>query len=588
MTHQTAPPAAPVAAPSAVAVMRQLLQPFQAQMLGGAALATLTVVAGIGLLGLSGWFITATAIAGLQASSALAFDIFMPSAGIRLLALGRTASRYGERLVTHDATLATLVLLRERLFLGMAAGKERLRHPARALFRLTSDVDALESLYLRIAVPAAAALGAALLAALILGLMAPWFGLLVGLWLLGTGWGLAWATARAARAPALRRALATERLRAHAIDLVSGQTELLLAQRLAHQCEVLAQADQRLARADRQLHRLDIRAGAAYGVASSVTLALVLLGAGLLAEQGRINTPVATLAVLLALTAMEPFGALRRGALEAGRMWLAARRLARPLAQSPSPASPPTPPPSSTHTPAQAGPLALRQVSARYPGSPVDVLQQVSLRLSEGERVAVIGPSGSGKSTLMALVTGAMPAREGDWHTSPHAWLGQRIDLFQDSLRHNLRLAAPAADDAALWAALDAAGLGADVRALPAGLETLLGEGGLGLSGGQARRLALARLLLQPHRLWLLDEPTEGLDGATAADVLRTLDARGSGRSWLIATHLQREAALADRLLQMRAGRIEAEWPRGSPGYAAALARLRPDGHFSSLLDPTD
>ncbi|MBD8496625.1 ATP-binding cassette domain-containing protein, partial [Pseudomonas syringae] len=109
------------------------------------------------------------------------------------------------------------------------------------------------------------------------------------------------------------------------------------------------------------------------------------------------------------------------------------------------------------------------------------------------------------------------------------------------------------------------------------GLDTRLGEGGLGVSGGQARRLALARLLLREAPVWLLDEPSEGLDADTAADVLRQLDRLGQGRTWLLATHLRREAALADRLVMLHGGRVIAAWPRGSAGYDAALAGLRPD-----------
>ena len=141
--------------------VRATLAGSSRRMVLGAGLAALTVLAGMGLLGLSGWFIAATAIAGLQLASALAFDIFAPSAGIRLLAIARTASRYGERLVTHDATLATLAQLRERIFRSWArAGniQDLLRRPARALFRLTGDLDALESFYLRLLVPAGAAL----------------------------------------------------------------------------------------------------------------------------------------------------------------------------------------------------------------------------------------------------------------------------------------------------------------------------------------------------------------------------------------------------------------------------------------------
>lgn len=553
-------------------VARAMIGALPRRMALGAALAALTVMAGIGLLGLSGWFIAATAIAGLQLSTAMVFDVFMPSAGIRLLALGRTAARYAERLVTHDATLATLAILRERLFVGWAHDATAgLRRPAQALFRLTGDLDALESLCLRLLVPAAAALGATLLCALVFGLMAPWFGLLIGIWLTLAGLGVTAALARRARLPMVRRSLAIERLRSQAIDLVSGQTDLLMSQRLAHQCDALARADARLTRIDRRLNRLEVGAASAHALASSATLGLTLLGVGILVEQQHIGIAGAALALLMALAAMEPFAALRRGGLEAGRTWLAARRLARPLAAARAAPSRPVPAP----PPGEA--LRMTRVCARYPASRVDVLRHISLSIACGEHLAVIGPSGSGKSTLMAMITDELKPTQGDISAQAHAWLSQRTDLFQDSLRDNLRLAAPDADDALLWRVLDAAGLGADVRAMHAGLDTRLGERATGLSGGQARRLALARLLLQPRPLWLLDEPTEGLDAAAAAHVLNTLRAFGADRAWLLATHLRREAALADRLLVLRAGRIDAQWRRGSAGFDAALAELRPD-----------
>ncbi len=560
-------------APILLPALRAMLAGSSRRMALGAALSALAVLAGMGLLGLSGWFIAAAAIAGLQVASALAFDVFAPSAGIRLLALGRTAARYGERLVTHDAALAASAQLRERLFRGWAGTgdiRDLLRRPARALFRLTSDLDALESLYLRLLVPAGAALGAAFLGAVVLGIMAPWLGIALGSWVLALGASVAAGLFLRSRLPAVRRALVTERLRAQAVDLVSGQAELVMAGRLAGQCDALQRTDRRLARADRHLHRLDVMGSAVYGVAGSLTAALVLLGVGALVDQGRLGTAGATLALLIALSAMEPFAALRRGALEAGRTWLAAQRLS-PHCGGARPSSPPI----ESAEPGYA--ITLRQVSVRYPDSPVDALQSIALSLAPGERIAVVGPSGSGKSTLMALAAGELAPRQGTIRSLPHAWLSQRTDLFQDSLRDNLLLANADADDASLWRALGSAGLASEVRGLQAGLDTRLGEGGLGLSGGQARRLALARLLLQPRSLWLLDEPTEGLDALTAADVLARLHALGAGRAWLMATHLRREAALADRLLVLRSGRLEAEFSRGSAGFEAALAALRPD-----------
>ncbi len=558
--------------------LRLVLRPFFAEqpraLLLGGLLAAVTVLAGMALLGLSGWFITATALAGLHAATAFTFDVFMPSAGIRLLALGRTASRYGERLVTHDATFGVLAALRVRLFRGWAgpdAARALLMRPARLLFRLTSDIDALESLYLRLLVPAAAALGAALLAGVVLGFMHAALGAALALWLVISGWGIALLVARRARRPAIRRAHAIEALRARAVDLVAGQTDLVMAGRIDAQREALMRADAQLAKADLALNRLEAASGFAYGSAGTLTLVGVLLIVGTLVSEGLIGAPAAALALLVALTATEPFAALRRGALDAGRTWLAVRRLASRMASSEGDAA--------TAKPEGDAPFALqlKNVSVTHPGSRTEVLSDVSLTLRVGERVAVVGASGAGKSTLLAAVAAELTPQAGHVSAQPACLLTQRTELFQDSLRDNLRLADPAASDERLWAVLQAAGLDADVRALSTGLDTRLGEGGLGLSGGQSRRLALARLLLRPVPLWLLDEPTEALDARVAHDVLQRLAQHAGARTLLIATHLRREAALADRLVCMRHGRIVADLRRGSDAFDAVLRGLRPD-----------
>lgn len=538
--------------------------------LGGALLALLTVLMGMALLGLSGWFITATALAGLLPATAIVFDVFMPSAGIRLLALGRTGTRYAERLVTHDATLAVLAALRERLLRSWAtpaaALSLRLR-PARLLQRLTADVDALDSLYLRLFVPLLAATGATLMAALALGLMRWWLGMALAAWLLATGLGSALWLARSARRPAVRRALALESLRARTADLVAGQAELAMAGTLAAHCERIAALDARVAEADAELHGLEARTSFVQGLCGALALAGVLLGVGWLAEAGLLGAPVAALALLLALTAMEPFAALRRGALEAGRSWLAARRLAPALRDGAvqgacEPAAP------------RQG-LAVELVQVVAPRAAV--LAQ-DIRIAEGERVALLGASGAGKTTLLSLMAGELQPLSGAVRARRCTWMTQRTELFEDSLRDNLLLACPEAAEDTLWAALEVAGLAGDVRAMAQGLDTRLGEGGLGLSGGQARRLALARLLLSPARCWLLDEVTEGLDARTAADLLVRLDSAARGRTLVLATHKLREAQLADRLLWVEQGRVVSEALRGTPPFEAALARLRQDG----------
>ncbi|NKJ94340.1 ATP-binding cassette domain-containing protein [Rhizobium leguminosarum bv. viciae] len=553
-------------------ILRLFLAERRRALLLGAALSAATVTAGIALLGLSGWFITATSLAGLSAAVAITFDVFAPSAGIRLLAIVRTVARYGERLATHDTTLGVLAALRERLFRGFAepsAARALAHRPAWLLFRLTADIDALDSLYLRILVPAAVAIGAALAASLVLGLIHPLFGLCFGLFLAGAGLGLPLIAGRAARKHARQRAHGIEALRSRTIDLVAGQTDLLMAGRLAVQSKAIAAADRYAARADDRLNRVETRLTFGFGLVSTVLLTASLLAVAVLAETKVITAPVAALGLLVAFAAVEPFAALRRGALELGRTLLAARRIAPRLAVAAAPEA--------LVAPLSGCAFSLAKVSALHENSAVPALQGIELALAQGEHLAIIGSSGAGKSSLLAVLAGELPARTGSVAAMATTLLTQRTELFEDSLRGNLCLANPNASEACLREALAAAGLLADIEAMPGGIDTPLGEGGLGLSGGQSRRLALARLFLRDTPLWLLDEPTEGLDGVTARDVLRRLSAMAAGRSLLIATHIRREAAIADRIAVIEGGRITEISRRGEAAFEKALDRLRPD-----------
>ncbi|KZS50892.1 MULTISPECIES: amino acid ABC transporter ATP-binding/permease protein [Rhizobium] len=555
--------------------LKPLLRLFFAErrraLLLGAALSAATVTAGIALLGLSGWFITATSLAGLSAA-AITFDVFAPSAGIRLLAIVRTAARYGERLATHDATLGVLAALRERLFRGFAepsAARTLLYRPARLLFRLTADIDALDSLYLRILVPATVAIGAALAASLALGLMHPVFGLCFGLFLAGAGLGLPLIAGRGARKHARRRAHGIEGLRSRTIDLVAGQTDLLMAGRLAAQRHAIMAADSYAAHADDRLNRVETGLTFGFGLVSTLLLTASLLAVAALAEAKVITAPVAALGLLVAFAAVEPFAALRRGALELGRTLLAAARIAPRFAAATEPE------PLAAPLPGYA--FSLADVSAFHENSAAPALEGIELTLQQGERLAVIGSSGAGKSSLLALLSGELPARTGSVAVTTATLLTQRTELFEDSLRGNLCLANPDASEGRLLEVLAAAGLLADIEAMPRGIDTPLGEGGIGLSGGQSRRLALARLFLRDTPLWLLDEPTEGLDGATARDVIGRLSSMAAGRSLVIATHIRREADIADRIAVIEGGRISEISRRGEAAFEKALNRLRPD-----------
>lgn len=551
-------------------ILRLFFQTRGTALLVGIATATVTVLAGIALLGLSGWFITATAIAGLSIATAVVFDVFAPAAGIRLLAILRTGSRYLERLVTHDATLAILAALREKLFRSWArpnAANMLLKRPARLLFRLTADIDALDSLYLRVVVPVGAALATALVAGIALGLMNPLFGLLVALVLLVAGLGLPLFAARRSEKSMRQRAKGTEALRARTVDLVAGQTELLMAGRLEEQKLALARADGYVAASDRKLNRIEIVTGAGFGIVHAALLAGGLVAVGLLMQAQSIGAPVAALGMLVILGAMEPFSALRRGAMELGRTVLAAKRVAPQLTDEAKAALP--------QRPVKGTAVQLKEVFVRRDGADRDALKNITLDIAAGERVAIVGTSGAGKSTLFNLLAGEIPTDQGSVAMLPARLLTQRTELFQDSIRGNLRLARADAGDQELMDALDAAGLGTFIADLPAGLDAMLGEGGMGLSGGQARRLALARLFLTDVPLWLLDEPTEGLDSATAEDVLERLKARAGSHTLLIATHIRREARICERIIVLNQGALIESVSKGTVRFDEILKTMR-------------
>lgn len=215
--------------------------------------------------------------------------------------------------------------------------------------------------------------------------------------------------------------------------------------------------------------------------------------------------------------------------------------------------------------------ILLDAVDLAYEEGERPALHAVSLAVAPGERVALVGDSGAGKSTVLALVLGLVAADGGAVRVDGRppdaamhrggriAWLGQRPALFHGTVAENIRLGRPDADDAAVDAAMRLAGVDRFVGDLPDGLATVVGATGFGLSGGQARRVALARAILTDARLVLLDEPTASLDRDTAAAILERLGPWLAGRTTLLATHDPAVAAICDRQVTLRAGRVEPE-----------------------------
>ncbi|SEM26342.1 thiol reductant ABC exporter subunit CydC [Halomonas caseinilytica] len=529
------------------------------RLLTGAALMLLALVAALGLLALSGWFITATALTGLVLASggAAMLDVYVPGGGIRAFALTRTVARYLERLYNHDTVLRLLADLRGHMFAVLAdldAARLSRRRASDWLNRLTADIDTLDSLFLRLLAPALVALLAILGLSAFLALWAPSVGLATGV-MLGLIW--CWLTlgqARLGLAASRRRVTELERLRGRVIEHLSGMAELESHGALPEQRRRLDTIEARLRDDQRRLGRLSALGTALAGLTVGLTWVLALwLGAQLWASEA-LSGPLMVMMPLAVLAMSEALMALPMAFTQFGATQAAAERLnALEASRRPTKTLP------DGHLPS-AGPLSvdLERIGLRYPGALTATLDDFSLHLAPGERLALCGPSGVGKSSVAALIAGQLVPdsgcvrlggvdiehAEGQALRRRLAMLTQGSELFDDSLAANLRLGDPAASDEYLWRLLDDVELGEWARTLPRGLETRVGEGGRRLSGGQARRLALARLMLRDPGLVILDEPFTGLDAGTARRLAERLDAWLADRTVIYLSHRRDDEAM--------------------------------------------
>ncbi len=546
-------------------IFRMIVADQRQAMLRGAVLSLTVLLAGAALLGLSGWFITAAAAAGLAGVGAV-FDVFRPSAMVRFLALGRTAARYGERVLTHDATLRTLAALRVRLLGAYAAAPYdrliRLRG-AQVLNRITADVDALDGVSLRLVLPVGAGLAAQAVA-----FAALWWlvDLRVALWICGSftiGAGLALIlTVRAADAPSRRAERAAQAFRSRFVDLIRARTDLAIHGQLVVQQNAALAADQQRRLQSARLDRIERLAGLALNVVATLAAGGALWIGMTLAQAGSIGAPFAALGFFAALALAETIAPLRRTAADLGRMTEAAGRVKRDLHPLPQSAARISDEDFSTAETSTG--LHVQALCYHRPGASLPVLDGIDLAVAPGEILAVTGQSGSGKSTLLLLLARLIAPDSGnifvnklalaDWPESQLRanlmLVPQRAVLMAGTIHDNLALARPDLDHATAQAVLKAVALDQVIEAR-GGLNTRLGDGGSGLSGGEARRLVLARALLRNPAVLLLDEPTEGLDEATAKRVLTGIRAYLPDAAIITASHRPAETDWADRVLHL-------------------------------------
>ena len=528
-------------------------------LLAGLLASLLTVAAGVALATAAGGM-ALRPVTGAQAAG-LAALLLLPGV-VRGLGVARVVLRYGERMLTHAATFRAWAGLRVWLFRGLArqsSGGLGFMRSGDALGRLVGDVEALDGLYLRILVPGAAAV---LLLPVLVGVLAAGDGgaaLLVGGLFLLSAVILPWGAARLTLEAGGRLAETSSGLRSAALDAIDGIREVRAYGAEGRMLAAIQAREAALFQAQRQVNRRASGAQAAAFVCGQAALLVVLLSPGI--------TPGLLVASLfLTLAAFEVVGGMPRAGALAGYAAAAAGRITAAASGS------------GTREPADPAPLpdgtSLRfeGIAFRWRPDRPAVMDGLTLDIPAGSHAAILGPSGSGKSTLAALALKVATPQAGrvllggtdiarlraEDVRSRVAWLSQDTHLFSDTIRANLALARDGATDAELWAALEQAGIGDTVRGFPDGLDSWIGEGGLQVSGGQGRRLALARALLSQAPILILDEPATGLDFATERAFLLTLNDAAAGRTVILIVHRLIGVERLDRIFRLSAGRAVA------------------------------
>lgn len=524
----------------------------------GIVLSVVVIIANSLLMALSGWFIASMAVAGVNG---LSFNYFFASGGIRFLAISRTVGRYIERLITHGAAFRVLAELRVWLFRRLEplvpAGLEHYAGGDVA-GRLRADVDALESLYLRIAVPLAGGGIAILLGGLFVAIWSIGSAVALLIFLLGAGVFLPLLARRLAEVPGRRSSELAGELRTTVTEGLLGVEELILLGAVERHAGRVDRLSARLVAEQERLGRIGGLAQAGSVMCAGFGLAAVLLVGSGQVNSGVLPGPSLVMLLLFAAAIFEAAGQMPSALSMIPAAGEAARRILE-LADAPAPIPDPAQP---LPVPGTTG-IIFRNVSCAYT-SGLPVLQGFNLEVAQGARVALTGPSGVGKSTVAEILlrfrsysgsvtVGGTEIRDlaaDDLHGLIVA-LPQRPHLFNTTIRENILLENADVTDDTLNQVLVDAGLAAWTATLPLGLDTPVGEGGTAVSGGEARRIALARALVKDAPIMILDEPTEGLDSVTEQEVVSRLTERTRGKTLLVITHRPACLALADRIVHM-------------------------------------
>ena len=501
----------------------------------------------IGLLTTSGWFLAATAIAGLGTL----FNFFYPSASVRGLAIGRTLFRYFEKLVTHDATFRILAKLRVQVFekiIPLSPGVLNRYRNSDLLNRLVSDVDTLDSLYLRLIAPFITAIFVILAMCIGLSFVNAPLALGLGISLLLLVFVIPTVFYQLGKKFGDKLVHSRALYRTQFLEFIQAQAELLLFNAEDKLKDNMAKTEANW-QADQQKEANLSGFSTALSLFLNGLIIAAMLWFSSQAEFGNDEYRMAFIALFTfaALASFEILMPLGSAFLHIGQVIASAERVTDIIEQQPLVTFN-----GKTEFDQNATTLIeAKDLSFTYPERQNRALDNLNLTIQKGKKVAILGKTGSGKSTLLQLLVRNYDANQGELFLagkpiadyaentlrSQFCFLTQRVHVFSDTLRQNLQFASAVnISDEKMIEVLNQVGLG-KLLEQEQGLDIWLGDGGRPLSGGEQRRLGLARILLNDAPILLLDEPTEGLDRETERQILRLILAHAENKTLIMVTH---------------------------------------------------
>lgn len=538
-----------------------LFKPYWKWMALGIFLSLVTIVANVSLMALSGWFIASMAIAGVAGAS---MDYFTPGAGIRAFAIARTVGRYAERLITHEATFRLLSELRHWFYLHLeplAPAILQNYHSGDLLSRIRADIDALENLYLRIIAPVIVALIASTLFITFLSLYDSRLALVELILLSFAGVLIPLIINRISRDPGTKIIDISTSLRTNVVDSVQGLGELLIYGAAENQAKKIDDLSQRLLQQQIKMARYNGVSQAVLSLSANIAmLAVVIICIPLISESNMSPANLAMIA-LFTLASFEVVQALPFAFQTLPETLAAARRIFAIVDTKPQVTEPETDSPQASNFN-----IEFDKVTFRYDDNAANALEDFSFTLTQGSRLGIVGSSGIGKSSIIALLLRFWQANAGSIRFGGHdidrykgedirqyfSVVTQHSSFFNNTIKRNLLLANRQATNEQLEQVCRVAQIHDFIETLPEKYDTWVGEAGLKLSGGQLKRLTIARALLKDSPVLILDEPGEGLDSKTEKNVLDAVFDYKKDSSILLITHRKTGLDAMDQILHMQ------------------------------------